>query len=385
MSNEPSGERTEQATPQRMKKVREEGKLQRSQDISAWIGLGAAALMIPMVFNGATDLAQEAVLRVRDVIINPSTVSATDALYAGLGDLTFVMAPMYAAVFITVIAVAATQGGIRVRKFKPKFQQFNIAKGLKNLFSVQTLWQGVKALVKSLVVGLVLYFTVQGLIPTLLGSGQMSLASVLSAAGEGAGDLMRLGIIAGIVMAVADVAYVMKRNRKQTRMTKQEVKEENKRTEGDPLIKQAVRSKQMQMSRNRMMSEVTKSDVVLVNPTHVAVALRYEPGKGAPRVVAKGEGFLAAKMRKVAEENHVPMVQDVPLARALFSACEVGQEIPAELFTNVARVLAFVMSLRKRGAAMGQHKLPPAARVPVPELPKRRGRRRWRKSDNENQ
>jgi len=184
--------------------------------------------------------------------------------------------------------------------------------------------------------------------------------------GLAAAGLLRWGIAAGVGLAILDVVVVMRRNRKQTRMSLKEVKDENKRSEGDPLLKGAIRSKQMSMSRNRMMAAVADADVVLVNPTHVAVALRYEPGTGAPRVVAKGAGHVAARIRAKAGEHKVPMVEDVPLARALHGACELGQEVPEYLYTAVARVLAFVMALRRRGAAAGQHRMPAGTAAPVP-------------------
>jgi flagellar biosynthetic protein FlhB len=138
----------------------------------------------------------------------------------------------------------------------------------------------------------------------------------------------------------------------------EEVKQENKNAEGDPHVKGQIRQKQMAMARNRQMADVPTADVVLVNPTHVAVALRYDPMKGAPRIVAKGSGVIAAKIRELAAEHRIPMVQDVPLARALFAGCEVGQEIPAEFYGAVAKVLAFVMSLKARGSAAGLHRNP---------------------------
>jgi flagellar biosynthetic protein FlhB len=140
-------------------------------------------------------------------------------------------------------------------------------------------------------------------------------------------------------------------------MSLYEVKQEHKQSEGDPQLKGAIRSRQIAMSRNRMMADIATADVVLVNPTHVAVALRYDPAKGAPRVVAKGQGNIAAKIRELAEQNRVPMVQDVPLARALHKACEVGQEVPAEMYTAVATVLAFVMALKSKGSAAGTHRV----------------------------
>jgi flagellar biosynthetic protein FlhB len=181
---------------------------------------------------------------------------------------------------------------------------------------------------------------------------------------------MQAAIGVGLVLAAIDVLVIMRRNRKHTRMTKREVKDENKNTDGDPLIKSQRRSRQLAMSRNRMIAAIADADVVVVNPTHVAVALKYEPGKSAPRVLAKGAGQIAAKIRERAEVEGVPMVQDIPLARALHAACELGAEIPVELYNAVARVLAFVMNLRARGAAHGIHTIAearparPAAVVP---------------------
>jgi flagellar biosynthetic protein FlhB len=157
-------------------------------------------------------------------------------------------------------------------------------------------------------------------------------------------------------------------------MSKYEIQQENKNSEGDPHVKAHRRSMQMAMSRNRMMTEVAEADVLLVNPTHVAVALRYDPARGAPRVVAKGAGEVAAKLRERAAEARVPMVQDIPLARALHASCEIGQEVPAQLFTAVARVLAFVMHLGARGVRGGFHR--PGFEAPATEGLPKAGRRR---------
>ena len=161
-------------------------------------------------------------------------------------------------------------------------------------------------------------------------------------------------------------------------MTKHEVKQEHKQTEGDPLIKSAIRSRQLAVARNRMMADVAAADVVLVNPTHVAVALKYDPGRGAPTVVAKGAGAVAAKIREKADEAEVPLVRDVPLARALYGSCQVGQEIPVELFAAVAQVLAFVIGRRTKGQRGGTHATPRADEA-LPTLARRRRRRcPWR-------
>jgi flagellar biosynthetic protein FlhB len=260
-------------------------------------------------------------------------------------------------VVVAVFAGAALQGGIQFRKFKGKFEQFNLVAGIKRTFGGQAAWQGVKVLLKTAVVGVVLYTVVQNLVPMLMTAGGLPISSLLDSVTGGTAALLQYAVAAGLVLAGADVLVVMRRNRKRTRMTKKEVKDENKSAEGDPLIKFQRRSRQLAMSRNRMIAAVADADVVLVNPTHVAVALKYEPGKSAPKITAKGVGNIAARIRQEAEEKGVPMVRDVPLARALHSACDLGQEIPVEFYSAVAAVLAFVMQLKARGSASGVHTL----------------------------
>ena len=268
-----------------------------------------------------------------------------------------------------MLLTAALQGGIHFKKFKGKFEQFNLVTGMKRIFGMQAIWNGVKALLKTAVVGFVLYSVVQSLMPVLMTAGGFSITALLAEAGGGVATLLQFAVAAGLALAAADIFVVMRRNRKRTRMTKKEVKDENKNTDGDPLIKSQRRSRQLAMSRNRMMAAVGDADVVLLNPTHVAVALKYEPGKSAPRVVAKGAGTIAARIREEAEKKGVPMVRDVPLARALHGACELNQEIPVELYNAVARVLAFVMTLKNRGSTAGVHAMAPDPGAPVPTAP----------------
>lgn len=359
-----AGEKTEKATPQRMKQVHKDGKLSRSQDLSAWVGLAAAAVMLPVTASRASDAARDQLAAVREAIASPDAGTVADLLGDGLWSVVGTLGPMLAVVAFVIIAVAVAQGGVHVKKFKPNVQQFNPVSGIKRLFGPQAWWEGAKTLLKTAVVGLVLYLAVQALVPQLMGTGRIRLEHMLAVAGSGVKQLIVWGIGAGVLLAAIDLLVVMKRNRKQTRMSKQEIKEENKRTEGDPLVKGQIRSKQLAMSRNRMMAAVADADVVVVNPTHVAVALKYVAGSGAPRLVAKGAGAVAAKIREQAAEHRVPMVEDVPLARALHAACAVDQEIPAYLFTAVARVLAFVMQLRRRGAALGKHTMPGGSVAP---------------------
>jgi flagellar biosynthetic protein FlhB len=359
-----SQERTEKATDKRMRDVRSKGQLSRSQDLTAWLAVGLGALTLPLTISRAADAGAGQLFAVASVAADPDSGRALAALSDALGSLAGILGPLIATVFAGVLVGAALQGGVHVKRFAPSFQNFNLVKGLGRMVGRQALWGGVKALAKTAVVGLVLWNVVQGLVPVLLSAGGLPVSGLLAAAGDGAASLLRYAVAAGVLLAVADVAVVMRRNRGKTRMTKREIKEETKTSEGDPLVRSHRRSRQLAMSRNRMIAAVAGADVVIVNPTHVAVALKYEPGRSAPRIVAKGAGTIAARLREEAEKERVAMVRDVPLARSLHAACEVGQEIPVEFYTAVAGVLAFVMALKARGGAAGVHTVPsgPAAR-----------------------
>lgn len=360
MSGGGGQDKTEKATPKRLKELRKKGSLQHSQDLSAWLGVGAGALMLPSVLSSSAAAARRQLDAIADTAAAPDADETVPLLFDALRAGITALAPLLGVVALTAVLAAFSQGAVRpsLHRLKPRVEQFNLAKGVKRIFGGQAAWQGVKAALKAFVIGVVLWSVVQGMVPLLLGSGMHSLHQVIDVATGGATSLVRMAVVAGLVLAAADVVVVMRRNRKQSRMTKREVFEEYKQTEGDPQIKGQIRSRQLAMSRNRMISDVANADVVLVNPTHVAVALRYEPGKGAPRVVAKGAGHVAARIRAAATTAHVPMVEDVPLARALHAACDLGQEVPQHLYVAVAQVLAFVMALRRRGAAVGMHRAP---------------------------
>ncbi|TPG09085.1 EscU/YscU/HrcU family type III secretion system export apparatus switch protein [Curtobacterium flaccumfaciens] len=358
-----SGERSEQATQQRMREVHEKGQVGRSQDLGAWIGIAVAALMIPAAIGNAAAAGQDQLLAVQRVIEDPEIGAVRALLADALGSMGATLGPMLAVVAVAVLAAAVTQGGVHFRKMTPQPDHFDPVAGLKRVFGTQALWNGAKALLKNAVVGLVLWFAVQGLMPVLMSSGSLPLSAVLEAAAAGSGTLLRAAIVAGLVLAALDVFVVIRRNRKRTMMTKREVKDENKRSDGDPLVKSQRRSRQLAMSRNRMIQAIGTADVVMTNPTHYAVAIKYEPGKSAPRVVAKGAGPVADVIRARAEEERVPIVRDVPLTRALHAACELGHEIPVDLYTPVARVLSFVMALKARGTAAGTH-APPRPTTP---------------------
>lgn len=358
-----SGERSEQASDKRMREVHRKGQLGRSQDLSAWIGIAVAALMIPSTIGHASAAGQQQLHAVTLVIADPSIGTMRHVLDDALASIGSTVGPMLGVVAVAVLAVAVAQGGVHFKKLTPEPEHFDPVAGVKRVFGTQALWNGLKALLKTAVVGLVLWFAVQGLVPVLMSSGSLPLTSVLEAAGDGAGTLLRAAIAAGLVLAALDVFVVVRRNRKRTMMTKREVKDENKQAEGDPLVKSQRRSRQLAASRNRMLAAIGTADVVMTNPTHYAVAIKYEAGKSAPRVVAKGAGPVADAIRQKATEERVPMVQDIPLTRALHAACELGQEIPVDLYTPVARVLSFVMTLAARGATAGTH-TPPRPTTP---------------------
>jgi flagellar biosynthetic protein FlhB len=355
-----SGEKTEQPTAQKLKKAKQEGQIGRSQDIGAWFGMLAASIMLPRTLGSTMEHSRELMAKIPEVIANPDPALALGILKEGLISAAWAVLPLSLTMMAVGVAAAGAQGGIRVatKLFIPKFSRLNPLPGIKKMLGPQSLWEGTKALVKTGVLGAVLYMTMKSIVPLLMTAGRLQLGSLLAVINHSVITLIRGASVAGIVMAAADYFVVRRRTNKQLRMTKQEVKQENKNAEGDPHVKGQIRAKQMAMARNRQMAEVPTADVVLVNPTHVAVALRYEPEKGAPRVIAKGSGAIAARIRELATENRIPMVQDVALARALEKSVEVGVEIPAEFFGAVAKVLAFVMSLKAKGSAAGVHRNP---------------------------
>ncbi len=358
MSGTDSGERSEKATDKHLREARKKGRLSRSQDLTAWLGIGAAAVTMPAAIALGASAGTEQLLTLTSLVDTPTPEAALTALGRGLASVLPTLAVMLAAVAIVTLIGAVVQGGVHLKPLTGRFEQFNVVTGIRRVFGMQALWEGAKALLKTAAIGIALWFVIASLMPVLTASGAHSISRLLGTASEGTAALLQTAIAVGLVLAAIDMFVVMRRNRKHTRMTKREVRDENKNSEGDPLIRQQRRSRQLAISRNRMISAVAGSDVVLVNPTHIAVALRYEAGRAAPKVVAKGSGVVAERIREEATRTGVPMVREVSLARALHAACELGQEIPEDLYNAVARVLVFVDALRRRGAARGIHSLP---------------------------
>ncbi len=366
-------EKTEQATPQKKKKSRKEGQVARSPEIGPW----AAVLVVAMMLNYLTGKGIESVqaLLTRSLAMTRAPSAEAALMLVGEGGRLVLVLSLALGSLVLVISVlgAVAQGGLffATKTLKPKWSRLSPLQGAKRLFGPHALWEGAKMLVKSALVAFFVWRAVKSLMPVL--GGLVPIPVALELAGDAATGLMRDIAFAALLAAFVDYAVMRRRTGKQVRMTKKEVKDEHKQSEGDPMLKGQIRSRQLAAARSRMMAAVPEADVVLVNPTHVAVALKYEPSRGTPRVVAKGAGAVATRIRELATTSRVTLVEDVPLARALHASCEVGQEIPPQLYHAVAQVLAFVLSRRAAGAPAGRYRTPrdPA---PLPEVP--RGRHR---------
>ncbi|GAA0311894.1 EscU/YscU/HrcU family type III secretion system export apparatus switch protein [Kineococcus aurantiacus] len=359
-----SGEKTEKPTAKRLKEARDEGNIPFSRDVGAWLSTGAGAVAIPHTIEAGKVLGQRTLGRIAEVAADPEPGRALSVLTDTFAGIPGVLGPLAVATVLAVVVAGAVQGTLRPapKKLKPKFSNLNPVNGFKQHWGPQALWEGVKSLLKTVLIGVAVWLVVKNLAPELIGQGLMPTGAVLSMTGAAVVKMIVVTIVVGLLIAAADYAMSRRRVMGKLKMSKQDIKQEHKNAEGDPLLKGAIRSKQMAMSRNRMMADVAKADVVLVNPTHIAIALRYEPGTGAPKVVARGAGAIASKIREKAKEHDVPLVKDVELARAMYKGVKVGQEIPPEFFAAVAKVLAFVMSLRTRGSltAFGEAHTVPA-------------------------
>ena len=360
MSGGDSGDKTEKPTAKKLREARKEGRIARSNDIPQWATMLAATVVLPRTVGSCVSAFRSLFSDIPDLIQHPSVGPALHLFHKGVQAAALALLPLVATLMIVGIASNIAQGGFRpaMKKIKPDFKRMSIGKGMKRLVGPQGLLLGGKAIVKVGVLGVVAWLTVHTAMSSV-GAGTMPLTEATGRAATAALHLIRLLSITGLVIGAFDYMIEKRRYDKSLKMTKQAVKEEWKQSEGDPHMKGAIRSRQIAMSRNRMIASVADADVLLVNPTHVAVALAYTPGRGAPRVLAKGAGVIAAKMREAADEHRVPMVQDIPLARGLYAACEIGDEIPEELYDAVARVLAFLFSLRRRGRSLsGIHRAP---------------------------
>jgi flagellar biosynthetic protein FlhB len=371
--------KTEKPTPRRLRRARREGQFPRTPDAATWIGLAAGASMVPRTAAAASAEFRQLLHRLPVVATEPTPRRAVEVLSdVPLGILRTVLPLSAVAAGAAVLAWAAQGVYPSGKGMRPKLSRMDPRQGLRRMFGPRAAWEAVKSLLKVLVIAAVVLILGRDLVRELAGTGPHSVAATIARARAGFETIIWAAAAAGLALALADYAYQRHTVMKQLRMTPREIKDEYKQTEGDPAVKNAIRSRQLALSRNRMLSAVADADVVLVNPTHLAVALKYVPGQGAPRVVAKGAGAVADKIRERAMEHRVPVVEDKPLARAIYRICELNEEVPTELYKAVARILAFVM--RAARPRPGDRPRRPATPTPVPEQLPSRGELRARRA-----
>jgi flagellar biosynthetic protein FlhB len=352
-----AGEKTEKATPKKRAEAREKGQVARSSDLQ-----GAIVLMVGIVALGYAG--PGLVERMGDVMRHAITqISSPDVVSIhGIGQLmtaagtaaVLAVAPIALACVIAGVAVSTLMVGLKpsTKAIKPDFKRINPKSGAKNLFGPNALVETAKSVAK---VGVVAVIVAVALLPRLpefggmVGLSPTDFGTILSA---DMGSLIKRAAFAYLFIGIADFAWQKKRTEKSMKMDKNEVTDEAKNQNLPPEVRSMIRRRQMEASRKRMMSAIPTADVVVTNPTHFSVALRYDTTRGdAPEVVAKGKGIVALRIREIAAEHGVPVVPDPPLARGLYASVELGQLIPEEFFGAVAAVLAFVYRTAARRAA----------------------------------
>jgi flagellar biosynthetic protein FlhB len=347
-------EKTEEATPRKREQARNKGQVFKSAELVGAVTLLTTYLVLRYA---GPNIAGRVVSFARNLWVDGAHQDWSEA---GVRLLLIQMLLLTAMAVAPVVLLAALAGVganliqvgflLTATPMTPKWERISPASGLKRLFSKRSLAELFKALFKMCFIGVIAYRTVAADLdrfPLLLGMETIEVVSFLS----GLVSRMILWVaVSMLVLALFDYAYQRYEYEQSLRMTKQEVKDEFKQTEGNPEIRSRIKQKQREMARRRMMQELPKADVVVTNPTHYAVALSYKPGEmAAPRVLAKGAGAVALRIRELSAEHNVPIVENPPLARELFRVSEVGETVPFELYQAVAEVLAFVYQTKEKG------------------------------------
>lgn len=349
-------DRTEQPTPRRREEARKRGQVARSPDLAAAVGFVVClyVLRASLSFMSQTtlDLIRSNMGRLGNVaVVDLTEVGAHTLLVNGMGSVLLAAAPVALAAMAAGTAVSFAQVGLVItpQVLEPKLSRIDLIAGLGRLFSKQAIVEMLKAVAKVAVIGYFGYKALRADAPAMLTAAQMELGEGLRAAGGIAMHVASQMAIPLIVIGAVD--YVIRRMQleRELRMTKQEVKEELKQQEGDPMVRARIRQRQRQLAMSRMMEDVKLADVVVANPTHYAVALKYDQERmRAPHLVAKGQRLIAQRIREIAEAAGVPIVENPLVAQALFKSVEVGHEIPPDLYRAVAEILAFVYRLAEQ-------------------------------------
>jgi flagellar biosynthetic protein FlhB len=347
-------DRTEKATPKHRKRAREKGQVARSSDLSGSLVLIAGLLTVSVT---APRIAAAGAATFRGIlgdIAHPARATTASGLselmHIASSTVIVAVAPIAGVCMAAAIAggVAQVGGRPRLQALQPDFRRINPASGLRNLLGANLPFEAIKATVKVAIVAAVAALTVMPGLTDLAATVGVPPGALAALAGHRALGVAQRAALAYVAIGLIDYGWKRFRHERQLRMTKQEVRDEAKQYGISSEVKAALRRRQMQLARARMMAAVPEADVVVTNPTHFAVALRYDGSRTAPEVVAKGQDLIAAQIRRIAAEHDVPVVSDPPLARALHSSTEIGQVIPEELYAAVAKVLAFVYRMAGR-------------------------------------
>ncbi|KYG68429.1 flagellar biosynthesis protein FlhB [Bdellovibrio bacteriovorus] len=347
-----NGEKTEKATQARREEFRKKGNVAHTKELASAALLLAAAggvyVLGRFFFKNFYELFQYSFGQ--DMVVLVREGKFTEAFRFNGEKALILIAPVAGiAGLIGAVSSLAQVGFLRVEDaLSPNFEKVNPVEGFKRVFSLRAVVEAVKSILKMGAVGLVLYFLLRGEVRQIPYMLTFSVEQILMYLGSIVVKL--LGGVGGVmlVIALADYFYQRWDLEKKMMMTKQEVKEEHKQREGDPMIKSRIRRIQREMASKRMMAEIPKADVVITNPTHIAVVLKYTDNLPAPQIVAMGADHVAEKIKEVARENNIPIVENKPLARTIFKTLKIGQVIPRELFVAVAEVLSYVYRLRRK-------------------------------------
>ncbi len=367
--SETGQERTEEPTPKRLDEARKKGQIARSRDFNTMVIIALSATV--MLFMGQGMIGDISQLMThyfqpdRKQIFDPMGV--IDWFYGAILDGFWLTVPFLLITLVAALLAPIMIGGwaFSFEALQPKLSKLNPIKGIARVFSLKGLMELLKAMAKFLLVAAIALAVIGSNTDAYLQLGSMPMEVALARAGELLGWAFLLVTIALIIIAAVDVPFQIWDHKKQMRMTLQEVKDEMKDTEGKPEVKSKVRQLQRQMAESRMMEAIPDADVVVTNPTHFAVALKYDTDNmKAPVVVARGADLVAANIRRVALANEVLLVETPPLARALYHTTEIGQEIPQGLYVAVAQVLAYVFQLREVQKNGGEKPTPPIPEVP---------------------
>ncbi|MDY6820646.1 MAG: flagellar biosynthesis protein FlhB [Deferribacterota bacterium] len=345
-------ERTEQATPKKRREALEKGNVAKSRELPSALLLLITTLFFYFYITNILEVMKDFFFETWQTYrFNIDTDSIYYIFNYFLLKALIVFLPFIFIIILTAFLSNVVQFGFifSAKALEPKWERLNPINGFKNLFSKRSLVELGKSLFKIFVVGAVAYYILKGKIDDIASLTNADINFTLLYLGKLIFKIFLYIALVILVLAAMDFAYQKWQHERDLMMSKREVKEELRQMEGDPLIRQRIRSLQREMARRRMMEEVPKADVVITNPTHYAIALKYDSrGDNAPKIVAKGQNLIALRIKEIAKNNNVPVYEDPNLARLLFDSVDIGSEIPENLYKAVAEVLAFVYNLNRR-------------------------------------